>query len=58
METIYDRREVPEGTHMALRNRGNPSGFAWLAAPLMAAAVRRATQADLRELKARLESKA
>jgi hypothetical protein len=41
---------------MTLRNRGTPSGFAKVGAPLMARAVRRATGNDLRALKALLES--
>jgi hypothetical protein len=40
---------------MRLRNRGEPSGFAAVTAPVMAAAMRRANQADLRRLKAALE---
>ena len=41
---------------MTLRNRGEPSGFSKLAAPLMAAAMRRANRKDLARLKAKLES--
>jgi hypothetical protein len=41
---------------MTLRNRGEPAGFKALAAPLMARAMRRANTADLRRLKALLES--
>ncbi|MDQ6885487.1 MAG: hypothetical protein M3077_14820 [Candidatus Dormibacteraeota bacterium] len=40
---------------MTLRNRGEPSGFAGIAAPLMAAAMRRANHKDLANLKAMLE---
>lgn len=40
---------------MTLRNRGEPSGFSRIAAPLMAAAMRRANQNDLRTLKTLLE---
>jgi uncharacterized membrane protein len=57
METTYtwaDRSD--SATAMTLRNRGEPAGFASVAAPVMAAAVRRATQADLRQLKSLLES--
>lgn len=43
-------------TLMTLRNRGAPSGFATLLAPLTAAAVRRANRKDLAALKAVLES--
>jgi uncharacterized protein YndB with AHSA1/START domain len=57
METTYTWRETPSGgTHMTLRNRGEPSGFANLAAPLMAAQMRRATSRDLQLLKSILES--
>jgi hypothetical protein len=41
---------------MTLRNRGNPSGFAAVAAPMMVRALRRANNADLRSLKAILEN--
>jgi len=43
---------------MALRNRGEPSGFSKVAAPVMAAAMRRANTKDLRQLKQLLESQA
>jgi uncharacterized membrane protein len=56
METIYSWADAGEGaTRMELRNRGEPSGFAALSAPLMARAMRRANEADLRRLKALLE---
>ncbi|MEV0283235.1 MULTISPECIES: SRPBCC family protein [unclassified Kribbella] len=58
METSY--RWSPAGersTHMSLRNRGEPSGFAGVAAPLMSAAMRRANQKDLSRLKSLLESR-
>jgi hypothetical protein len=56
METIYSWDDAGEGaTRMELRNRGEPSGFAALSAPLMARAMRRANEADLRRLKALLE---
>jgi hypothetical protein len=42
---------------MRLRNRGQPSGFSKLAAPMMAAAIRRANRKDLEQLKALLEGK-
>ena len=56
METTYTWDDAgPGATTMTLRNRGAPSGFAAMSAPLMARAMRRANNADLRELKARLE---
>ena len=58
METTYTWRDTPSGaTHMTLRNRGEPSGFANLAAPLMSAQVRRATTRNLRLLKKILEER-
>jgi hypothetical protein len=42
---------------MSLRNRGNPSGFARITEPVMAAAVRRGNQKDLARLKRLLESR-
>jgi uncharacterized membrane protein len=56
METTYTWADAPGGgTRMSLRNRGEPSGFAKVAAPAMAAAMRRANRRDLRSLKAILE---
>ena len=56
METTYTWTEAPGGaTHMTLRNRGRPSGFASLAAPIMAAQVRKATHRNLSLLKRILE---
>jgi hypothetical protein len=56
METTYVWDETPGGaTKMSLRNRGEPSGFAAITAPVMAMAMRRANEADLRRLKALLE---
>jgi uncharacterized membrane protein len=57
METTYTWQETSTGgTKMALRNRGEPSGFSRLAAPMMAGAMRRANRKDLARLKASLES--
>jgi uncharacterized protein YndB with AHSA1/START domain len=57
METTYTWEPTGEGrTRMTLRNRGAPSGFSRVAAPLMAAAMRRANRQDLRTLKALMES--
>jgi hypothetical protein len=41
---------------MTLRNRGEPSGFSKVAAPLMATAMRRANKRDLAKLKALVEA--
>ena len=57
METSYEwSTEGTDSTRMSLRNRGEPSGFAGLAAPVMAAAMRRANQKDLNRLREILES--
>jgi uncharacterized membrane protein len=57
METTYTWQETSTGgTKMVLRNRGEPSGFSRLAAPMMASAMRRANRKDLARLKASLES--
>jgi uncharacterized membrane protein len=56
METTYTWEAPDAGsTRMTLRNRGRPTGFSVLAAPFMAAAVRRANRADLARLRALLE---
>ena len=56
METTYRWQDGPAGaTTMTLRNRGEPAGFAKVAAPMMARAMARANRADLRRLKAILE---
>lgn len=56
METTYTWAPTPgDGTHMTLRNRGEPAGFSRLAAPFMAPAMRRANRKDLAKLKAILE---
>lgn len=56
METTYTWADrAPGTTKMALRNRGEPSGFAAVTAPVMTLAMRRANEADLRRLKALLE---
>ncbi len=56
METTYTWEAVGENrTRMTLRNRGEPSGFGALAAPLMSAAMRRANVKDLACLKSILE---
>ena len=56
METTYSWEDVAPGTtRMTLRNRGEPSGFAAVTAPVMTLAMRRANEGDLRRLKTLLE---
>jgi hypothetical protein len=56
METSYTWETVTDGsTRMTLRNRGNPTGFSRLVAPIMARAMRKANQKDLARLKTILE---
>lgn len=55
METTYTWAATSAGTRMTLRNQGEPTGFGRVAAPAMAAAVRRATTKDLARLKVLLE---
>ena len=58
METTYTWADVgTDSTRMTLRNRGEPSGFAGVAAPAMSLAMRRANTKDLAALKALLESR-
>ena len=58
METTYAWEDAGDGaTRMTLRNRGEPSGFAKVGAPLMARAMRRANAKDLRRLKQLLEAR-
>jgi uncharacterized protein YndB with AHSA1/START domain len=56
METTYTWDDAgPSATCMTLRNRGGPSGFSKLFAPVMAMAVRRANKKDMARLKKLLE---
>ena len=56
METTYTWQPVTgTRTRMTLRNRGEPAGFGRVAAPVMAAAMRRANDKDLANLKRILE---
>jgi len=56
METTYTWEDArPGSTRMTLRNRGEPSGFAAVTAPVITLAMRRANEADLRRLKRLLE---
>ena len=58
METTYAWTDAGAGkTRMTLRNRGEPSGFAAVTAPVMVAAMRRANEKDLARLKLLLEKK-
>jgi uncharacterized protein YndB with AHSA1/START domain len=58
METTYTWEALADGrTRMTLRNRGQPSGFSKLAAPLMASALKKANRKDLDQLKALLEAR-
>lgn len=56
METSYTWEDAGPGrTRMTLRNRGEPSGFSRLVAPMMASAMRRANVQDLEALRRVLE---
>jgi uncharacterized membrane protein len=58
METTYTWEDTPSGgTRMGLRNRGEPSGFSRVAAPMMVGAMRRANRKDLALLKEILEAR-
>jgi len=57
METTYEWDDADQGsTRMRLRNRGEPSGFTGVAAPMMAMAMKRANAKDLKLLKTILEA--
>ena len=59
METTYEWATVEgDATQMTLRNRGTPTGFSRLVAPMMSWAMRRANRKDLRRLKDILERRA
>ena len=59
METTYTWEPAGDGgTRMTLRNRGEPSGFSKVAAPVMVAAMKRANAKDLARLKRILEAAA
>jgi uncharacterized protein YndB with AHSA1/START domain len=56
METTYEFADARSGaTRMTLRNRGEPAGFKRIAGPVMARALRRANEQDLRRLQTILE---
>ena len=57
METTYTWEDTPHGsTRMTLRNRGEPTGFSRVTAPILAKAMRRANRKDLARIKQILES--
>ena len=57
METTYTWSSIHAGsTRMTLRNRGEPSGFSTIMAPMMAPAMRRANRNDLDTLRRILEA--
>jgi ligand-binding SRPBCC domain-containing protein len=56
MQTTYTWADEGAGTRVTLRNVGEPSGFAKVSVPMMAAAMRRANGKDLAMLKKVLES--
>jgi hypothetical protein len=56
METTYTWSMTADGgTHMRLRNRGEPTGWSRFMAPFMSGAIRRANRKDLARLKQLLE---
>ena len=56
METTYTWSSAGDGTtRMTLRNRGEPTGFSKVAAPMMGSAMRRANRKDLAKLRSILE---
>ncbi len=56
METTYTWTTVPDGTVMRLRNRGTPTGFSKVAAPVMRRAMTGAMSKDLARLADRLSA--
>ncbi len=57
METTYTWADSAPGiTLMTLQNRGEPTGFAKVTAPMMVGAIRRVNGKDLRKLKEILET--
>ncbi len=56
METTYTWEDAGAGaTRMTMRNRGEPSGFVKVGAPMMARQMRRAMTKDLERLSAILQ---
>lgn len=57
METTYSWTAIDDNTtKMTLRNKGNPSGFSKLVAPLMATMMRKANKKDLLNIKKIIET--
>lgn len=58
METSYSWSDTESGgTRMSLRNRGEPTGFSKVAAPVLGRAMQRANTKDLERLKTLLEAR-
>ncbi len=58
METTYTWEPISAGRcRMSLRNRGNPTGFSKLMAPMMVPAMRRANRKDLAKLRQIVEAR-
>ncbi|MBA2613408.1 MAG: SRPBCC family protein [Bacteroidetes bacterium] len=58
METTYTWEKVNDTTtRMNLRNKGNPTGFSKLFAPIMGSMMKKANQKDLKKIKEILENK-
>lgn len=57
METTYTWTALVHSTRMTLRNRGEPTGFSRIAAPLMVRAMRAANHKDLANIKQILEDR-
>jgi uncharacterized membrane protein len=56
MTVVYEFEDAAEGTRMRIRAQGDPSGFYRVAGPMLARAVRRGIERDLRRLKQVLEA--
>jgi hypothetical protein len=57
METTYTWEKLNDATtRMTLRNRGNPSGFSKVFAPLMAMFMKKANNKDLKSIKKIMEN--